>query len=161
MRRTDREIEKIDDKINIINQCKVCRLGLTDGNQPYIVPLNYGYAFENGTLTLFFHSALEGRKNEIINNNRQACFEVDCDHQLLAGAGACRHGYVYKSVIGFGEITILENDREKNAGLNRIMKHQTGRETEYHFTETELKKVLVYKMTVEKFTGKQRSYPEK
>jgi nitroimidazol reductase NimA-like FMN-containing flavoprotein (pyridoxamine 5'-phosphate oxidase superfamily) len=62
MRRKDKEITNIEDKINIIDQCKVCRLGLSENNKPYIIPLNYGYSFENNMLTLFFHSAKEERR---------------------------------------------------------------------------------------------------
>ena len=155
MRRKDREVQRIEDKIEIIEKCKFCRLGLSENNYPYIVPLNYGYSYENGELTLYFHSAKEGKKISVINNNNKACFEVDCDTKLIEGEKACNHSYGFKSVIGFGEIKILETDEEKNAGLNYIMRHQTGQNTEYFFDANELESVLVFKMTVESFTGKQ------
>jgi nitroimidazol reductase NimA-like FMN-containing flavoprotein (pyridoxamine 5'-phosphate oxidase superfamily) len=156
MRRKDKEIVNIEDKMDIINKCKVCRLGLSDNNKPYIIPLNYGYSFENNILTLFFHSALEGKKNDIMKNNRNACFEIDCDTEIIEGENPCYYGYEFKSIIGFGEIIILENKEEKNNGLNKIMKHQTGKEIEYNFTENELKNVMVYKMEINEFTGKQK-----
>jgi nitroimidazol reductase NimA-like FMN-containing flavoprotein (pyridoxamine 5'-phosphate oxidase superfamily) len=161
MRRKDREIADIEDKIKIINKCKVCRLGLSENNNPYIVPLNYGYTFENDLLTLFFHSAKEGKKLDIIKNNNKACFEIDCDTKLIEGERACTYGYAFKSIIGFGEIIILENKDEKTKGLNNIMKHQTEREMSYDFTDEELKNVLVYKMEVMEFTGKQKEFPAK
>jgi nitroimidazol reductase NimA-like FMN-containing flavoprotein (pyridoxamine 5'-phosphate oxidase superfamily) len=160
MRRKDREIVNIEEKIEIINKCKVCRIGLSENNNPYIIPLNYGYSFENNILTLFFHSAKEGKKIDIIKNNK-ACFEIDCDTKLIEGERACNYGYIFKSIIGFGEIIILENKEEKNKGLNKIMKHQTGREINYDFTDEELKNVLVYKMEVKEFTGKQKGFPTK
>ncbi|MDR0754350.1 MAG: pyridoxamine 5'-phosphate oxidase family protein, partial [Prevotellaceae bacterium] len=88
MRRKDKEITNIEDKINIIDQCKVCRLGLSENNKPYIIPLNYGYSFENNMLTLFFHSAKEGKKIDIIIKNNSACFEIDCDNKLIEGEKA-------------------------------------------------------------------------
>jgi nitroimidazol reductase NimA-like FMN-containing flavoprotein (pyridoxamine 5'-phosphate oxidase superfamily) len=45
MRRKDKEIVNIEDKIKIIDQCKVCRLGLSENNKPYVIPLNYGHSF--------------------------------------------------------------------------------------------------------------------
>ena len=161
MRRRDKEIIDTEDKINLINQYKVCRLGLSENNQPYVVPLNYGYSFEEGILTLFFHGAKEGKKAGIMKNNNKACFEIDGDDKLIEGKKACKYGYAFKSIIGFGEITILENKEEKNDGLNKIMKHQTGKEIEYEFTEEELKSVMVYKMEVREFTGKQKEFPMK
>ena len=158
MRRTDKEITDIDEKLNIINQCKVCRLGLSENNTPYIVPLNYGYSFENNTLTLFFHGAQKGRKVDIIKNNNKACFEIDCDNKLIEGEKACTYSYAFKSIIGFGEVIVLKTIDEKTNGLNKIMQHQTGKETVYNFTDDELKNVMVYKMDVTEMTGKQKEF---
>jgi len=155
MRRKDKEITEINDKINVIKKCKVCRIGLSENNKPYIIPLNYGYDFENNALTLFFHSAKEGRKLDIIKNNNNACFEVDCDTRLFEGEKACNYSYVFKSIIGFGKIILLEDMNEKIDGLNKILKHQTGKEDVYIFSPEEMKNVAVYKMVVEEFTGKQ------
>jgi len=161
MRRQDREITDIGEKINVIKKCKVCRIGLSENNVPYIIPLNHGYSFENNVLTLFFHSALEGKKLDIIKNNNNACFEIDCDTKLLEAENACDYGYAFKSIIGFGKIIILENPDEKIHGLNMIMKHQTDKETVYAFTHEQVKNICVYKMVVESFTGKQRLFPQR
>ena len=156
MRRKDREIQNIEDKIKIIEKCKFCRVGLSENNYPYIIPLNYGYSYENNKLTLYFHSAREGKKIDIIKNNRHACFEIDCDTKLIEAEKACGYGYEFKSIIGFGEIIFLETDKEKNDGLNILMKHQTGKNIQYTFGEDELKKVLVFKMEINEFTGKEK-----
>jgi nitroimidazol reductase NimA-like FMN-containing flavoprotein (pyridoxamine 5'-phosphate oxidase superfamily) len=41
MRRKDREIIDINEKINVIKKCKICRIGLSENNVPYVIPLNY------------------------------------------------------------------------------------------------------------------------
>ena len=156
MRRKDREITGINEKLALIQECKVCRLGLSENNFPYLIPLNYGYTYRDDTLTLFFHSAKEGRKIEIIRNNNNACFEIDCGTKLIEGDKPCDYGCSYKSIIGFGKIIFLETDGEKSEGLNHIMKHQTGKETGYHYAKADLDNVCVYKMIVEEFTGKQK-----
>ena len=156
MRRQDKEINDVSEKIDMIRKCKVCRIGLSDNNQPYIVPLNYGYSVDNNILTLFFHSATEGKKLDIIKNNNNACFEIDCDTDLIEAEKACNYGYSFKSIIGFGKIIIIENPDEKIYGLNRIMRHQTEKETVYEFSHDQLKNVCVYKMIAENFTGKQK-----
>jgi nitroimidazol reductase NimA-like FMN-containing flavoprotein (pyridoxamine 5'-phosphate oxidase superfamily) len=159
MRRQNREIVDINEKMDIIKKCKVCRIGLSENNIPYIIPLNYGYIFENYLLTLYFHSAVEGKKLNIIKNNNNGCFEIDCDNKLIEGENACNYSYAYKSIIGFGKIIILENIEEKINGLNMIMKHQIEKEAKYNFTEEQIKNVCVYKMVVDNFTGKQKIYP--
>ena len=156
MRRKDREITDINEKLTIIQKSKVCRIGLSDDNIPYIIPLNYGYTFENEILTLFFHSASEGKKLDIIKKNNNACFEIDCDSELIKGEDACNFGYSYKSIIGFGKIIIIENPDEKIYALNMLMKHQTEKDVTYEFTNEQIKNVCVYKMIVSDFTGKQK-----
>ncbi|MCL2210156.1 MAG: pyridoxamine 5'-phosphate oxidase family protein [Treponema sp.] len=156
MRRQDREITDINEKINILDKCKVCRIGLSENNMPYVIPLNYGYVFENNLLTLYFHSALKGKKLEIIKANDNACFEVDCDLNLIEGENACDYGYAFKSIIGFGKISIIEDTGEKIFGLNTLMKHQTEKEKRYDFPEEQLKSVCVFKMAVDEFSGKSK-----
>ena len=73
MRRNEREIT--DPKIieEIIHQATICRIALYDADYPYIVPLNYGY--ESGAL--YFHSAKEGKKIDLIRKNSRVCFEIE------------------------------------------------------------------------------------
>jgi nitroimidazol reductase NimA-like FMN-containing flavoprotein (pyridoxamine 5'-phosphate oxidase superfamily) len=161
MRRTDKEITDIAAKIDVVQKCKVCRLGLSENNMPYIVPLNYGYDFIDNMLTLFFHGAAEGKKYDIIKNNNNACFEIDCDTKLIEGDTPCACGYAFKSVIGFGTISIVENKNEKIYGLQKIMAHQTGLEKAFYFPDEAVSKTTVYKMAVKEFTGKQKEFPVK
>ena len=158
MRRKDKEVTDIDDKIIFIGKCKVCRIGLSENNMPYIVPVNFGYDYEDNTLTLYFHSAKEGRKTDIIKNNNNACFEVDCDHRLIKGETACDCSYAYKSVIGFGKIIFLEDTNEKTDALNKILMHQTDKENIHTFPPDKLKNMTIYKLVVDEFTGKRKDF---
>ncbi len=157
MRRKDKEIIDINEKLEIIAKCKICRLGLSDNNYPYIVPLNYGFSHDDGKLTLYFHSAAEGKKVDIIKKNNNVCFEIDCDTKLIERENPCDYGYEFKSIIGFGKIIILNLKDEKINGLNYLMKQQTGKNIKYDFNENELNNILVFKMSVDEFTGKQKT----
>ena len=59
MRRKEREVTDIKEIREVLDSCKVCRLGIADEGGAYIVPLNYGYRLEDGVLTLYFHGAKE------------------------------------------------------------------------------------------------------
>lgn len=141
--------------LKIIADNKVCRLGLSASDQPYIIPLNYGYSFENNVLTLFFHSANEGKKLEMIKKNNRACFEIDCDGQLIEGDEPCEHGFSFKSIIGTGKIILLDTINEKINALNKLIQHQTGKTKSHNFDQNAIKQVTIYKLTVEQFTGKE------
>jgi nitroimidazol reductase NimA-like FMN-containing flavoprotein (pyridoxamine 5'-phosphate oxidase superfamily) len=157
MRRKEREIVDVTEKLALLGNCKVCRLGLCRDEQPYIVPLNYGYTFENNVLTLYFHGAREGKKMDMIKLNNRACFEIDCEHELLEAEAACGYSFAFASITGFGRIEFIEDTEEKIRALNILMAQQTGKSKEHHYPKAMLDRVCVYKLAVEEFTGKRRS----
>ena len=152
MRRKDKAIVELAEIEEILRKALVCRLGLTDGNRPYIVPLSFGFINNN----LYFHSAPEGKKIEMLRKNSKVCFEFDLDHQLVANEEACKWGIKYRSVIGFGKASIVEDIREKREGLNAILKHYSGRTFDY--PEAAVNGTLVIKVEIESVTGKKSGY---
>jgi nitroimidazol reductase NimA-like FMN-containing flavoprotein (pyridoxamine 5'-phosphate oxidase superfamily) len=152
MRRKDREVTEVNELLQIIDQCKVCRVAMQDQAGLYIVPLNFGYTFENDQLVLFFHSAKEGRKIDALTANSDVCFEMDCEHRLISADEACGYGYYFKSVIGNGRAVFVDNVTEKEHALSVLMKHQTGKD--FIFDERMVEGVCVFKIIVHHFTGK-------
>jgi len=153
MRRSDREITDSAQIIEIIEKCDVCRLALSDGAMPYIVPLNYGYEYANGKLTLYFHGAKKGRKMEIIERNPLACFEMDCSHRLIEAEQACGYTMEYESVIGSGKIYLCTDKAEKVRALAFLMgKYAGGRE--FEFPDSAVEAVAVFRLEVAELKGK-------
>ena len=62
MRRADKEVKDLDQLEEILRACTAVRIGVRDERGMFIVPMSYGYALEGEKLTLFVHSAPEGRK---------------------------------------------------------------------------------------------------
>lgn len=157
MRRKDREVVRREDLLSMIAQCKVCRLGLWDGEEVYIVPLNFGYEERNGVLTLLFHCAGEGRKLDILQGRPKAAFEMDGNHVLVEGKTPCQYSYSYCCVMGQGMVEELVDPAEKMHALNLIMMHQTGREA--HFTPAMVRSVRVLRLTAISLSGKLHARP--
>ena len=153
MRRTDREIKEFNEIIEVIKKCDVCRLALHDEEYPYIVPLNFGMQLENGKVVLYFHGAAEGKKYDLIAKNNKACFEMDCDHQLVTTLekGSCT--MEYESVIGYGAVEIVPEEKKYEA-LCILMEHY--HEEEFPFNKDVIPMTTVFKLTVESCTGKKR-----
>ena len=105
MRRKEKEITNRAVIDAIIRQARVCRLALSEDNQPYIVPLCFGY--ENDAL--YFHSAPEGRKLDILKKNNKVCFEFDNVGEILTAEKACCWSMQYRSVIGFGQAQFIDD----------------------------------------------------
>ena len=149
MRRKDKEITDKKEIEKILKKSQICHIAMVDKEKPYIVPMNFGY--ENKTL--FFHSALEGRKINLIKKNPNLCFEVDQVVQFKKAKIACDWSIEYKSVIGEGRAQLLYDPEEKREGLNIIMAQYSGRTFEY--PSEMLEKTLVIKLEIDKMTGKQ------
>ena len=153
MRRSEREVKEKSKILGIMDRCKVCRLGMYDDGEVYIVPMNYGYEYADGKMVLYFHGAKAGRKIDVLQKNRSIGFEMDCNHELIESENACNHSYRYASVIGNGMAEVVEDNYEKLRGLNIIMKHQTGMEFEINDKMAEATAVI--KVCVEKYSCKE------
>jgi len=149
MRRKDREITSRLEIEAIIGRCLVCRLAMADDNQPYVVPLCFGFKDNS----LYFHSAGQGKKIDIIKKNNRVCFEFDIDCEIVGADTACKWGMRYKSVIGFGEACFIEDSESKRQALDIIMQHYGGEASAY--SETDLKRTVIIKVDIEQITGKQ------
>jgi nitroimidazol reductase NimA-like FMN-containing flavoprotein (pyridoxamine 5'-phosphate oxidase superfamily) len=149
MRRKEKQITDTQQMEQILEQAQVCRLAMVDRGRPYVVPLNFGYRDRK----LYFHSAAEGRKIDVLRANPHVCFEVDEQVKINKAAKACDWGVSYRSVIGTGIARLLETPAEKQTGLDIIMAHYSDRSFDY--PEEMLAETAVIQVTVDEMTGKQ------
>ena len=159
MTRREREITDINKITEILDKSKVLHLGLVDGDEPYVVPMNYGYEFIDDKLIVYLHGARQGRKIDVIRKNPKVFYELECDIVPFEGEIACKYGITYASVMGKGNAEILEDAEEKMHALTVLMKTQT--EKDFEFTEKLVSVVSVIKITTEAFTAKHRPVPTK
>ena len=131
MTRREREVTDINEIIRILDKAKVLHLGLVDGDEAYVVPMNYGYTMDNGRLTVYLHGARRGRKLDLIRANPKVFFEMDCDITPFEGEIACKYGITYSSIMGKGIAEIVEDVEEKKKALSVLMKTQTGKDFEF------------------------------
>lgn len=153
MRRKEREVTDLNKIREVMESCTCLHLGLNDNGRVYIVPLNFGYAFEDGQFTLYFHGALEGRKVDVIRANPVVGFEMECGYALRTDLTACGHTASFCSIIGEGTVTILTDREEKRIALNQVMLHNTGKRA-WDFPEMMLEKTNVFKLCVEHLSCK-------
>jgi len=150
MRRNEREITDRKEIDDIIRSCRVCHLAMCVDGQPYIIPLNFGY---DGRF-LYFHTAPEGRKINIIKGNNRVSFEFDILHDIVTAEQACKWGAKYESVMGSGTAEIVDDLDAKKEALEWIMR-QYGNGT-WDFKEEILKKTLVLRVRILEISGKAR-----
>lgn len=151
MRRKDRAVTDPIELRNILELCNICRIAYQDAEGLTIVPLNFGYVYEDH-LTLYFHSAKAGRKFDAFQTPQSVAFEMDGAHRLIEGEEACDYSYSFVSIIGNGEISMVEAVNEKITALKYLMRHETKRDFEIDAGIAD--KVAVFRLEVSYFTGK-------
>lgn len=158
MTRREREVTDINEIIKILDKAKVLHLGLVDGDEAYVVPMNYGYTMDNGRLTVYLHGARRGKKLDLIRANPKVFFEMDCDITPFEGEIACKYGITYSSIMGKGIAEIVEDVEEKKKALSVLMKTQTGKD--FEFEEKMVSVVSVIRIDVSQYTAKHRPAPK-
>ena len=155
MRRSEREITQRDKLLELLDKCRVMHLGLTDGTAPYVVPLHFGWEEKEGEITLYFHSAPEGRKMDCIRKHPACYIAVTGDTRVIGSAEACGWTAAFESLMMEGEVDILTSDEERKHGLDILMRH-CGYVGEPRYNAQALAKTAVCRVRVKSVTGKRR-----
>ena len=159
MTKRERQITDPEQILRILQEAKVLHLGMAVDNEPYVVPMNYGFAFEGEKLALYLHSAVRGKKLELLQKNPNVFFSIDCDRIPFEGKVACQYGMSYSSIMGRGQARILEDSEEKQQAMTVLMKTQTG--MDFTFNAPLVSIVAVIRIDVTEYTAKHRPLPEK
>lgn len=158
MTKRERQVTDLQQILDILDKAKVLHLGLAVDSEPYVVPMNYGYTMEEGKLVLYLHSALHGKKLDMIRANSRVFFEIDCDIMPFEGKVPCQYGLVYSSIMGRGTAQIVEDVEEKKQAMTILMKTQTGKD--FSFEDRLVSIVAVIRIDVTEYTAKHRPLPE-
>ena len=159
MTRREQQVTDINEIIEILEKSKVVHVGMIDGAEPYVVPMNYGYLLEDGKLTIYLHGARRGRKIDAIKTNPKVFYEMCCDITPFEGEVACKYGITYASIMGRGLATLVEDVEEKKKALSILMKTQTGKDFQFEDKLTTV--VSIIKIDTLEFTAKKRPFPKK
>jgi uncharacterized protein len=151
MRRNDKEITSPGIIENILKTAEICRLGLVDNNEAYIVPVNFAY--HDGSI--YIHSAGMGRKIEILQQNNQVAFELEGEASIQTGPKPCNWTTRYRSIMGKGKITIETDPDQKKQALDLIMKKYGWGNEELVYDDALISRVCILDLRIESLSGKQ------
>lgn len=133
----------------VIRKAVVCRLGLAGDEGPYVVPICFGY--EDGVL--YFHCGPKGKKVEMLRKDDRVCVEFDVDVELAPLDDPCRWSFKYRSVIGFGRASFVDDHEEKLEALKAIVR-QYGSDN-FDFSEKSIRRTTIVRVDIESMTGRQ------
>lgn len=151
MRRTEREVTSIDSIFDILSRCTVVRIAMNDERTPYIIPMTFGPELVDGKIVVYFHSALEGHKNDLLKKNANVTVEADLYYRTEETAMGITAKY--ESVIGHGVAERLTETKDKVHGLKIILDHYSRSGFPVESCKG-LSKCDVYRITLEKVSGK-------
>lgn len=114
MRRFDRSV--VDPKLieAMMKEFEILHLGLMDGEYPYVVPLNFGFSMEEDKLLIYIHSAKQGHKVDLINNNPKVSVTLSVFNDF-PDKKYKMHYHDYRSIMAQGTIYNIDpvNNFEK------------------------------------------------
>ena len=159
MRRAKREVTNKDEVKGIVERATVVRVGFTDEEGMAIVPMNYGFEWDEAAeapkLTLWLHSAGEGRKADAWSKAPEVAIELDVEAGVTTGDYSCAYSYAYESIMGTGRISPVVSKDEKLHGLELVMAHMASG-APVKFSDEAVERVAVWRIDLTHFTAKRR-----
>lgn len=136
---------------------EIAHIASLHDEQPWVTPSTY-YFDESGH-RLIFHSNLAGRLRFNMDHNPRACAEVSEMGRLLPSNAALEFSLQYRSVMVFGSVRLITDPAEQTQVLHQLIAKYFGQlelGRDYRpVTEKELRRVSVYGLNIESWSGKE------
>lgn len=154
MRRKDREVTDLNKIISIIDKCEIMRIGLADGDFPYIVPLNFHYEVTEGNhIDFYIHGAMAGRKYELMQKNGKCSFEMDIPLKIDYLYDCHDITMRYESVMGTADLEFIKDeDKEKVMQEKILSRHEEM--SRFPWNRESLSRCAIVKISVNEITAK-------
>ena len=141
----------------ILDEGFICHVGFVADGKPVVIPTGYGRIDDK----LYIHGSQASRMLRTLKTGVPACVTVTLVDGLVLARSAFHHSINYRSVVIFGNATLVEDPEEKSAALLAFSEHviqgrwQDVREP----TEQELKATTVLVLPLEEVSAKVRTGP--
>ena len=154
MRRIDREITDFDTIVSMIDECMILRIGLSDGDCPYIVPLNFSYTIKDKEIYFYIHGAMAGRKYELLNKNKVCSFEMDRALKMDCLTEKKDVTMRYKSVMGECSVRNITDPEEKKKIVDTIIMNRYEQTRGFQYNEKVLPRTAIFELKVMQLSAK-------
>ena len=140
---------------SILDTAFVCHVGFSVGDQPFVIPTNYGRSGD----TLYLHGSAASRMLNTLSDGVPVCVTVTHVDGLVLARSAFHHSVNYRSVVILGKAQLVEERAEKMEALRIFTEHvMKGRWNDVRIpTEQELKATTVLSVVLEEVSAKVRT----
>lgn len=153
MRRRDREITDFKEIIKIIDACDILRLGIADGDFPYVVPVNFAYTVKGEQLEFYIHGAMAGKKYELLRKKPMCSFEMDLPLGMDCMADQKDVTMRYQSVMGKATVQFLDGE-ERQQALDDILMARYEETRDFLYNRSAVSVTAVARLTVTELSAK-------
>ena len=153
----ERGSKDFDLACSIIDEARICHVGITLDEQPYVIPMALG---RNGR-DLLLHGSVVSRLVNSLAEGLPCCVTVTHLDGLVLARSAFHSSMNYRSVMVFGKAKLVDNPEEKRKGLDALVEHLVpGRLTDLReSTRKELNATSLLSLPIETFSIKTRNGP--
>lgn len=173
VRRKDREMSK-EFAMEVIDKSRYGVLSMIDDKKPYGLPLSIVRDGEN----LYFHSAKDGRKTEVLKKNskvnvvfvgetkipenftKEELDEISREDSKAVKLISSVFTTEFESALVSGRVKLIEDEEEKIKAMKIICEKYTPTKMEYFnkAIEVGLSRTNVYRIDVEEISAKRKKY---
>ncbi len=141
----------------ILDAGKICHVGFTLEDQPYVVPMAYARMGDQ----LLMHGSIASRLMKNLSAGLRCCVTVTHFDGLVYARSTFSSSMNYRSAMVFGKAHLITDPDEKRKGVNALEDHlMPGRREELReSTIKELNATSLLALPIETFSTKCRSGP--
>ena len=141
----------------ILDEAFICHVGFVADGKPVVIPTSYARIED----ALYIHGSSASRMLRSLEGGLDVCVTVTVIDGLVLARSAFHHSINYRSVVIFGNATVVEDAQEKITALHAFTDHVVpGRWEEVRLpTESELRATLVLKLPLVEVSAKVRTGP--
>jgi nitroimidazol reductase NimA-like FMN-containing flavoprotein (pyridoxamine 5'-phosphate oxidase superfamily) len=143
----------------ILDEAFICHVGFAVEGRPFVIPTSYVRAGDR----LFIHGSAVSRMQLALSKGVPACVTVTLVDGLVLARSAFHHSINYRSVVIFGTMTAVTDEKEKFAAMRAFTEHIIpGRWPEVREpSPNELKATSVLSIDLNEASAKIRTGPPK
>jgi len=141
----------------VLDAGKVCHVGFSLDEQPYVLPMSYGRLDDK----LLLHGSIASRMMKNLANGLPCCVTVTHYDGLVYARSTFNSSMNYRSVMIFGNARLVTDPDEKRTGIQALVDHlMPGRRADLRkSTPKELNATSLLVLPIETFSVKVRTGP--
>src|SRR6202171_6831260 len=141
----------------ILDEGFICHVGFVVKGQPFVIPTGYARSGD----TLFIHGSQASRMLRAVGKGIDVCLTVTLVDGLVLARSAFHHSMNYRSVVVFGQATVVDNVEDKLPALRALSEHMIrGRWDDVRGpSEQEMKATVVLSLPLAEVSAKVRTGP--